>query len=224
MPVAVGLIVDNSGSMGRKRKDVAAAVLTFVRSSNPSDEMFVVNFNEHMSFGLPDTTLFSAGTQERDRALNGTPATGKTATLDKKVLIVTSDGGDNASQAGVDQVLGMAGRSDITIYTVGLFDEDDHDRNPEILKKIAHATGGEAFLPNEATEVVPICKRIAQDIRNQYTIGYVSTNRNLDDTYRTIRVTANGPHHERYVVRTRAGYIASSGRNARPEPSEASPR
>lgn len=225
--------------MGRKRKDVTAAALTFVRSSNPSDEMFVVNFNEHVSFGLPDTTLFSASTEELDRALNGILATGKTAlydaiaaglahlkkaTVDKKVLIVISDGGDNASQAGLDRVLGMAGRSDITIYTVGLFDEDDYDRNPEILKKIAHATGGEAFLPNEATEVGPICKRIAQDIHNQYTIGYVSAHRNLDDTYRTVRVTANGPHHERYVVRTRAGYFASSGRNARPEPSEARPR
>jgi Ca-activated chloride channel homolog len=99
------------------------------------------------------------------------------------------------------------------IYTVGLFDEDDRDRNPGILKKIAHTTGGEAFLPSETSEVVPICKRIAEDIRNQYTIGYVPSNQKLDGTYRTIRVTATGQQHEKYIVRSRAGYFASSSRN-----------
>ena len=82
VPVAVGLIVDNSGSMGSKRRDVTAATLTFVRSSNPDDEMFVVNFNEHVSFGLPDTTLFAASPEELDRALNRIPASGKTALYD----------------------------------------------------------------------------------------------------------------------------------------------
>ena len=112
VPVAVGLVVDNSGSMGRKRKEVTAAALAFVRSSNPQDEMFVVNFNERTAFGLPNTELFSASASKLERALNGVPANGKTAlydaievglahlkkaTLDKKVLIVISDGGDNAS-------------------------------------------------------------------------------------------------------------------------------
>jgi Ca-activated chloride channel homolog len=239
VPVAVGLIVDNSGSMGRKRKDVTAAALTFVRSSNPRDDMFVVNCNEHVSFGLPDTTLFSASSEELERALNGLPASGRTAlydaieaglghlkktTLDKRILIVISDGGDNASATRLSQVLETANRSDITIYTIGLFDEDDPDRNAGILKNIAHATGGEAFLPNATSEVVPICKRIAEDIRNQYTIGYVPTNQNLDDTYRTIRITATGSHHERYKVRTRAGYIASSGRKGVPANLQESPR
>lgn len=239
VPVAVGLIVDNSGSMGRKRRDVTAAALTFVQASNIRDEMFVVNFNGHVSFGLPDTTLFSASTEELDRALNGIPATGKTAlydaieagllhlkkaTLDKKVLIVISDGGDNASHSKLDEALEAASRSDITIYIVGLFDEDDHDRNPTILKKIAHTTGGEAFLPSETSEIVPICKRIAEDIRNQYTIGYVPSNQDLDNTYRTIRLTATGQHHERYLVRTRAGYIASSERRGEAEHLQEKPR
>jgi Ca-activated chloride channel homolog len=228
VPVAVGLIVDNSGSMGRKKKDVNAAALTFVRSSNPRDEMFVVNFNERVAFGLPDTSLFSASAAELERALNGIPANGRTAlydaveaglshltkaALDKKVLIVISDGGDNASRSRLDQVLEGASRSDVMIYTVGLFDDDDRDRNPGILKKIAHTTGGEAFLPSETSEVVPICKRIAEDIRNQYTIGYVPSNQKLDGTYRTIRVTATGQHHEKYIVRSRAGYFALSSRN-----------
>jgi Ca-activated chloride channel homolog len=230
VPVAIGLIVDNSGSMAPKRKDVTAAALAFVRSSNPRDQMFVVNFNEHVFFGLPDTQLFSASPAELETALNGVPASGKTAiydaiaagldhlkkaTIDRKALIVISDGGDNASHHTLDQIMESAGRADVIIYTVGLFDEDDPDQNPGVLRKIARATGGEAFLPKETSEVVPICERIAEDIRNQYTIGYVSSNQKLDDSYRMIRVTATGRHHEKYVVRTREGYIASPDRSER---------
>jgi VWFA-related protein len=239
VPVAVGLIVDNSGSMGRKRKDVTDAALAFVRSSNPQDQMFVVNFNERTSFGLPDTDLFSASSHELEHALNGVPANGKTAlydaieagiahlkkaTLDKKVLIVISDGGDNASHYTLSQVIQSAGRSDAIIYTVGLFDEYDSDRNPGVLNRIARATGGEAFLPDELSKVVPICERIAADIRNQYTIGYVPSNPKLDDTYRTITVTAAGRHGETFLVRTRAGYIASTERKDQPTSSQENPR
>ena len=236
VPVAVGLVVDNSGSMGRKRKEVTAAALAFVRSSNPQDEMFVVNFNERTAFGLPNTELFSASASKLERALNGVPANGKTAlydaievglahlkkaTLDKKVLIVISDGGDNASHHTQGQVLESAGRSDAIIYTVGLFDEYDHDRNPGILRRIARATGGEAFLPNETSRVVPICERIAVDIRNQYTIAYVPSNQKLDNTYRTIILTAAGQHGEKLLVRTRSGYFASPKRGGLPgKPSE----
>jgi VWFA-related protein len=231
VPVAVGLIVDNSGSMKRKTKEVTAAALAFARSSNPRDEMFVVNFNERTSLGLPDTKLFSASTQELTHALNGVPANGKTAlydavelglahlkkaTLDKKVLIVISDGGDNASRHTLSQVLESAGRSDAIIYTIGLFDEYDEDCNPGVLRNIARVTGGEAFLPKETSKVVPICERIAEDIRTQYTIGYVPSSQKLDNTYRTIAVTATGQHGEKLLVRTRAGYFASPERNRQP--------
>ena len=227
VPVAVGLIVDNSGSMSRKRKEVTAAALAFARSSNPKDEMFVVNFNERATFGLPDTSLFSASPAELTAALNGVPANGRTAlydalaaglthlrraTLEKKVLIVVSDGGDNASHHTLDEVLESAGRSDAIIYTVGLFDDYDEDRNPRVLRRIARATGGETFLPVELDKVVPICRRIAEDIRNQYTIGYVPSNPKLDGTYRTILVTATDPRGGKFRVRTRAGYIAGPDR------------
>jgi Ca-activated chloride channel homolog len=229
VPVAVGLVVDNSGSMSSKRKDVTAAALAFVRSSNPHDQMFVVNFNEHVTFGLPNTELFSASPAELETALNGVPAVGKTAlydailvgidhlkkaTLDKKVLIVVSDGGDNASHHTLTQVLEAAGRSDTIIYTIGLFDEYDEDRNPGALKKIARVTGGEAFLPRETPAVVDICERIAVDIRNQYTIGYSPSNRTLDNAYRTIRLVASGPRGQKYPVRTREGYIAAPERQS----------
>ena len=192
VPVAVGLVVDNSGSMQPKQSDVAAAALAFVRSSNAEDEMFVVNFNENVTFGLPNTELFSAKPSELDGALMGVPARGKTAlydaieaalthlqkaSRDKKVLIVISDGGDNASKHTLNQVLQDAERSDAIIYTIGLFDEYDTDRNPRVLKQIARATGGEAFFPEKTSAVVKICEGIAAGLRNQYTIGYSPTNR-----------------------------------------------
>jgi VWFA-related protein len=190
VPVAVGLEVDNSGSMGRKRHEVSAAALAFVRASNPRDEMFVVNFNEEVLFGLPDTQFFSADPAELERALSGVQAGGRTAlydaleagmdhlkkaALDKTVLIAITDGEDNASQHTLRQVLEDAGRSDVIIYTIGLFDEDEHDTNPGVLKKIADATGGQAFPLPETSEVEPTCEQIAKDIRNQYTIAYTPT-------------------------------------------------
>lgn len=207
------------------------AALAFVRSSNPWDEMFVVNFNERVSFGLPDTQLFSASAAVLEGALNGIPASGRTAlydaieaglnhlkkaTLDKKVLIAVSDGGDNASHHKLGQVLEDAGRSGVIVYTVGLFDEAEEGRNPGVLRKIARATGGEAFLPLETSKVVPICEQIAEDIRNQYTIGYIPSNHKLDNAQRTIKVTAAGRHGEKLQVRTRAGYVASPERTGQP--------
>jgi len=233
--VAVGLAVDNSGSMRRKRKEATAAALAFMRASNPRDQMFVLNFNERVSFGLPDTRLFSASAAELEGALNGIPANGRTAlydaieagldhlnksTLDKKVLIAISDGGDNASHHKLSEVLDDAARSDAIVYTVGLFDEDDEDRNPGVLRKIARATGGEVFLPQETSEVGPICEQIAADIRNQYAIGYIPSNQKLDNAPRTIKVTATGRHGEKLLVRTRVGYVASRERTGQPGSSQ----
>ena len=229
VPVAVGLAVDNSGSMGRRRDEVSAAALAFVHASNQRDEMFVVNFNERVVFGLPDTRLFSASAAELERALHGVPANGKTAlydaleagldhlkkaTLDKKVLIAITDGGDNASRHTLRRVLEDAGRSDVIIYTIGLFDEAEDGANPGVLKKIARATGGEAFALRDTSTVVPTCEQIAQDIRNQYTIAYIPTEPKLDNTYRTIKVTATGQNGEKLVVRSRSGYIAAPERPA----------
>jgi VWFA-related protein len=135
-------------------------------------------------------------------------------------LIAISDGGDNASHHKLDQVLQDAGRSNAIIYAVGLFDEAEEDRNPAVLSKIARATGGEAFRPLETSRLVPICERIATDIRNQYTIGYIPSNQKLDNTQRPIRVAATGRHGEKLLVRTRAGYIAPPERTGQPMSSQ----
>jgi VWFA-related protein len=221
IPVTAGLVIDNSGSMRHKRADVIMAALAFANSSNPKDQMFVVNFNEYVSFGLPAGLPFTDKPGQLQLALSSIKADGRTALYDavaaalahlqkgnrdKKVLIVVSDGGDNASEHKLDQVMALANQSDAIIYTLGIFDEDDMDKNPGVLKRIAKATGGETFLPKALTEVVPICERIARDIRSQYTIVYVPTNRSQDAKYRSIQVKASGSGQGNLSVRTRAGY------------------
>jgi len=230
VPVTVGLVVDQSTSMVRKLADVSAAARSFVLSSNPDDEMFIVNFNEKVSLGLPDATRFTNDTVLLANAITTSRAGGQTAlydaiskgleelqagSRDKKVLIVVSDGGDNASTHSLAQVMKLAALSSATIYTIGVFDEDDPDRNPGVLKRLAQATGGEAFLPNQLSEVAPICERIAQDIRHQYTIGYVPTNAARNGAYRAIRVGARVKGRA-LSVRTRTGYIAGG----EPKPDE----
>lgn len=223
VPVTVGLVVDHSGSMRPKLRDVITAVRTFVQSSNPEDEMFVVNFNEKVIPGLPGAVRFTNRSDELERAILKTPATGQTAlydavgealerlqagSRDKRVLVVISDGGDNASVRSLTDILEVAERSSAVIYTVGIFDAADPDRNPRVLRRLAGATGGAAFFPGQPNEVVGICERIAHDIRNQYTIGYVPANPAPPGTYRAIRVVARATGGSRLFVRTRAGYIA----------------
>ena len=223
IPVTVGLVIDNSGSMRPKRADVISAALAFARSSNPQDQMFVVNFNERVSFGLPDNTPFTDQVAQLEVALSKIAANGETAlydavaaalerlkkgTRDKKVLIVISDGGDNASKHTLNEIMALVGQPDAIIYTIGIFDEEDSDRNPGVLKRLAKDTGGESFLPESLKDIAPICKRIAHDIRNQYTIAYIPTNRRQDGSYRVIQVKATAPGRGRLLVRTRTGYFA----------------
>lgn len=223
VPVTVGLVIDHSTSMRPKLAEVVAAARTFARSSNPEDEMFVVNFHEIASLGLPAGMRFTHSIAELQPAIITAPTEGQTAlydavamglehlqagSRDKKVLLVISDGGDNASRRSLDQIMKLAAQSSAVIYTVGLFDEQDPDRNPDVLKRLAKTTGGEAFLPGETGDVVAICERIARDIRHQYTIGYVPSNPARDGSYRAIRVLARTKDQGKLSVRTRTGYLA----------------
>lgn len=184
--------------------------------------MFVVNFNETVSLGLPDATGFTANADKLESAIWRDPAAGETALYDaivkalgrfeehgrdKKVLVIISDGADNASAHSLAQVLQMAERSSAIVYSVGLFAPYDDDANPKVLNRLAQATGGEAFFPGQPGAVAEICERIARDIRNQYTIGYVSTNAKRDGVHRNVRVTVDAPGHGKLFARTRAGYI-----------------
>jgi VWFA-related protein len=225
IPVTVGLLIDNSGSMGSKRADVIGAALLFAQSSNPQDQIFVVNFNEHVSYGLPADMPFTDRSGQLQRALSAVQTIGETALYDaiasaldhlklgkcdKKVLIVISDGGDNASSRSLAHVIEMAKASDAIIYAIGIFDEQDGDQNPGVLKRFAKETGGVAFFPQSSKEIASICERIARDIRNQYMLAYTPANSKLDGGYRTVDVIASSPGDGRLSVRTRAGYSVPS--------------
>jgi Ca-activated chloride channel homolog len=225
IPVTAGILVDNSGSMAPKRDDVIAAALAFARSSNPQDQMFVVNFNDSVSFGLPADKSFADRPNQLQQALSGISAIGQTSlydgiaaaldhlklgSLDKKVLILISDGGDDASKHTLAQVIDMAKHSAAIIYAIGIFDEQDGDQNPSVLKRFAKETGGEAFFPESSKEIAPICEEIARDIRSQYALSYVPANAQHYGRYRAIEVRASAPGRGRLRVRTRAGYFVPS--------------
>ena len=218
-PVTVGIIVDESYSMTPKRNDVLSAAETFIQASNPYDEMFVLNFNDTVKRGLPPQIPFSDDIRELRSALQRGLPQGKTALYDavvdglkqleqgrreKKALIVISDGGDNASFHKRSEMLDMVEKSIATIYSIGLFSPGDPDRNPGILKKLARISGGEAYFPEDPSEMLPVCRRIAKDIRARYTIGYVPLPGN--GTVRDIRVHVSAPAYPRLSVHTRASY------------------
>ena len=222
VPVTVGLVVDNSGSMGPKRPAVIAASLAFVRSSNSRDQMFVVNFNQRVSLGLPKSVPFTSDLQQLRGALSKIPPAGNTALYDaiavalqhlkaakrdKKALIVVTDGGDNASRMKFRDLLKMAESSNAIIYTIGILDQSYADENPQVLRQLSKVTGGRAYFPESVAEVLHVSQQISRDLRQQYTIGYIPTNRTPDGKYRTIRVTAKAEGKGKLHVRTRTGYL-----------------
>jgi VWFA-related protein len=182
--------------------------------------MFLVNFNEYVSFGLPNGTLFTDQTDQLKAAMSSVKADGKTALYDavatalehlkkgnrdKRVLIVVSDGADNASKLTKTGILKLATQSDAIIYALGIYELDDpENKDPHFLRELAKGSGGDAYFPEELRGVVPICERISREIRNQYTLSYIPTNQKQDGTYRTIEVRAGGS----LSVTTRVGYVA----------------
>ena len=223
-PVTVGLAIDASGSMKSKIGEVIAAAMTFVRLSNPHDEFFAIRFNDDVQ-PVTDTSgdIELENTDAVRHALLSIRAEGRTAMYDglvdgldrlangtrpRKVLILISDGGDNASRATRDAVLGRAKRSDAAIYTIGMSDPSDPDANPGLLKSLARDTGGERFMPTSAGPMLAACERIAREIRAGYTIGYEPPDR--DGAFHRVRVDVNLPDGRRVDVRTRPGYVAAA--------------
>jgi VWFA-related protein len=227
-PVTVGLIVDNSGSMYANRDRVIAAARAFAESSNPEDEIFVLAFNDEVRAALPVSAPFTSEIAPLREALTRTlRARGRTALYDaiaaglayvakgrheRSALIVVSDGGDNASRATFAEVIAMAQVSNALIHTVALVDPADRGGNIDVLKRIAEASGGEAFAPRSARRIADVLRQIARDIRHTYTLGYVSTNTARDGTFRPVRVVVDPPDGRRVVVRARAGYRAGLAR------------
>lgn len=226
VPVSLGLVIDNSGSMRTKRAAVEAASLALVRDSNPDDEVFVVNFNDEPFLDLPNKKNFTNNIQEMEQALTRIDSKGGTAMRDairtsidhllenanreKKVLVLVTDGVDNASIISQEKVIKAAQQSGVLVYAVGLLEEEDRgdaNKAKRELTALVDATGGEVYFPKEVSEVDHIAHVVAHDIRNQYTIQYTPSNNTMDGTFRQIKITVNAPGH--LTVRTRSGYYAT---------------
>jgi Ca-activated chloride channel family protein len=239
VPVSMGLVIDNSGSMKEKRPEVNAAALTFVQTSNPQDEAFVVNFND--DYYLDTVHDFTNDISEMKDALERIDARGSTAlydavigsldhlkkgSKDKKVLLLVTDGVDNASRHTLERAVEEAQHSDALIYAIGLFTDDDMRHNRSDMKKarkaledLTAATGGLAFFPETVDDTTAICAQIAHDIRNQYTIAYYPTNPARDGTFRAVQVTVAPPRGAgKLSVRTRSGYYAGRATAALTDP------
>lgn len=221
-PVTLGLVIDDSGSMGPKLGEVVAAALALARSSNPDDQVFAIAFNDGVRPVMAGRSIAAQDTGALDAALSGLVPEGRTALYDatlaaldretastgtaRQVIVLISDGGDNASRAGLDEVATRARQASTTIYTIGLFDPDDPDTNPRVLKQLAAETGGERFLPRSPSELLRDIAHIAREVRDTYTLGYVPPAR--DGRYHRIRVTVDVPGAKHLSVRTRPGYVA----------------
>ena len=222
VPVSMGIIVDNSGSMTSKRARVAAAALEMVKQSNPEDEVFIVNFNDDTHFDQPLTNdvkkLQAAlarmeargGTAMRDALSRSITYVKKNGKQDKKVLVVITDGNDNSSDVTLDQLVRQAQNSEVLIYSIGLLNEEEAGEAKsakKALKALAEASGGMDYYPKSISDIQEITPRVAHEIRNQYILGYTSSNQAMDGTFRQIKVTVTGFGHP--TVRTRNGYYAT---------------
>jgi Ca-activated chloride channel family protein len=227
IPVAVGIVIDNSGSMRDKRPAVNQAALNFVRSSNPQDEVFVVNFNDEyyldQDFTANVPKLRDAlekieargGTALYDAIVASADHLKKNARLEKKVLLVVTDGEDNASRESLEQaVRRLQAENGPTVYTIGLLGGERQRRARRALATVAEDTGGVSFFPKDLSEVDRITQEVAHDIRNQYTIGYRPTRPQSQGGYRSIKVVAHAHGYKKLQVRTRTGYYAGSERAA----------
>jgi Ca-activated chloride channel family protein len=225
IPVAMGIVIDNSGSMREKRPAVNAAAINLVQSSNPQDLVFVVNFNEDYFLDQDYTAKIPklkdaleriesrGGTALYDAVVASSDHLKKSGALEKKVLLVVTDGEDNASRESLEQALRrLEEKNGPTVYTIGLLQEERSKRARRALREMAEDTGGVAFFPKDLSEVQAITSQIAHDIRNQYTIQYKPSTPQSVGGYRTVKVEANAKGYKRLQVRTRSGYYAGQQR------------
>jgi Ca-activated chloride channel homolog len=222
VPISLGIIVDNSGSMKEKRQKVEIASVDLVKASNPHDEVFIVNFNDEAYLDVE----FTNDIKKMEEGVARIDARGGTAMREaismsidylkekgqnhKKVLLVVTDGNDNASTISLERLVDRARQSEVLIYAIGLLDEEERREAKSArraLNALTHESGGLSFFPKAVAEVDSIALQVAHEIRNQYTIAYSPLNEARDGSFRQIKVMVNGPGHPQ--VRTRTGYYAT---------------
>ena len=222
VPVAAGLVIDNSSSMITRRQMVIAGTNAFADSSHPEDELFTVVFNEHIRLGLQPGVAFTKSPAQIQASLLRYPATGQTALYDaviealdyvrqathqKRVLIVLSDGDDNASRHSEADMLHRASRSDALVYTISTVDYGHQSGNAGVLKRLAERTGGAAYFPKSQAEIIRAFTEVATNIRRGYSIGYVPETPREPGEYRRVQVRVRVPGRN-LAVKVRDGYTA----------------
>ena len=221
-PVTVGLVVDHSRSMGNKLLPVSEAVAQFANSSNPDDEMFVVDFSDGVSIESLDGKPFTNDHAKLQKALLAVSARGRTALYDavakglkhlelgsreKKALVIVSDGGDNASRLKFSDVLLLARQAHAVIYSIALVtDHPTEEENPHLLERLCKETGGIAFIAKPDQNISSIATAIARDLREQYTVGYAPRENLKGNAFRKISVRVDAPRLRGIRIRTRTGY------------------
>ena len=222
VPISLGIIVDNSGSMKEKRQKVEVASVDLVKASNPHDEVFIVNFNDEAYLDVEFTNDIKkmeegvaridsrGGTAMREAISMSIDYLKEKGKNHKKVLLVVTDGNDNASTISLERLVDRARQNEVLIYSIGLLDEEERREAKSArraLNALTHESGGLAFYPKAVAEVDAIALQVAHEIRNQYTIAYSPLNEARDGSFRQIKVMVTGPGHPQ--VRTRTGYYAA---------------
>jgi Ca-activated chloride channel family protein len=224
IPVAMGIVVDNSGSMREKRQKVNAAALNLVRASNANDEVCIVNFNDEYYLDQDFTSNINklkeglekiearGGTALFDAVVATAEHLKRDAKLEKKVIFVVTDGEDNESAESLEQaVRRLQGDGGPTVYSIGILEKEEHPKRAKHdLKIMSERTGGIAFFPQTLDEVDAISRTVAHDIRTQYTIGYKPTTPKTQGGYRQVKVDARSRDHGKLTVRTKSGYYAGT--------------
>ena len=222
IPVSIGIIIDNSGSMREKRNKVNQAALNLVRSSNPKDEVFVVNFNDEYYLDQDFTNDLlklkealdkidaRGGTALYDAVVASAEHLKRNARLEKKVLLIVTDGEDNASNETLEQaVKQLQEENGPSVYAIGILGDEEHPKRAKrALEIMTQRTGGIAFFPKSLDEVDAISRTVASDIRSQYAIGFKPTNPRGNGGFRQIRVEARSKGRGKLMVRTKSGYYA----------------
>jgi VWFA-related protein len=228
IPVSIGLVIDNSGSMYKKRPSVNKSALDLILASNPKDEAFVVNFADDAYI---DQDLTSDPNKLRD-GLAHIESRGGTALYDavvasadklaadahrpKQVIVIITDGEDNASSLNLEQAIRRVQQlSGPVIYSIGLLFGDEMSKGEvrharRALEMLSGETGGIAFFPKSLDQVDQIAAEVARDIRSQYTLSYHSTKPSSDPGFRKITVIAQAKGYGKLNVRTRTGYFPSA--------------
>ena len=226
-PLTLGLVVDSSRSITERRHEVIEGAMRLAQLSHDRDDVFLVSFNDVARFGLDRNTAFTRSPTVLRDALMAMKPEGQTALYDGLILaldeldrgkwerqaaVIFSDGGDTSSEATIEATLERVRRSNALVYAIGLASLSNPYRSPKVLKRLARASGGDAYFPEGSSELQGVCEAIAKEMRSQYTLTYAPGNPREEGLYREIVVELIDPAAKGWRLRAREGYYEPENR------------